>query len=238
MNPEDFELLTKRHLEKLLRKDLKNKPKIQHRRKFLSNSGNEYEIDLSYEFRLGEADYFTLVECKQWNSNVTREKIGYFKSILDELNAHKGIVVTTKGFQKGAIEFAKSNNIGLIKLSNDNHFEVVNHYDGGIAEIEDHLISQDHFNSKSKTYCNGLFYPSDIFDFIKSKYGYEVSNYLKTENKPASAMVRQRLTDAGYEWNKEYEILESAGLNVKLENEPLLRILNMKIMMVHQDDDA
>ncbi|TRX54398.1 restriction endonuclease [Fulvivirga sp. M361] len=238
MDPEDFELLTKKHLERLLRKDLEDKTKIEHRKKLVSKSGNEFEIDLHYKFTLGGVSYLTLVECKHWNSNVTREKIGYFKSVIDELKAHKGIVVTTKGFQKGAIEFAKSNNIGLIKISNDDQFETINHFDGGIDVVEDHLLSEDHFDSKSIVYSNGLFYPTDIFEFIDSKYGKEVSNFLKTENEPASNMVKQELADAGYDWNRDYEILESAGLNVKLENEPLLRVLSMKVMMVGLDGEA
>lgn len=234
MDPQDFELLTKRHIERLLRKDLKGKTQIAHRKKIVSSSGNAYEIDLSYEFELGGVTYLTLVECKNWNSYVTREKIGYFKSVIDELKAHKGIVATSLGFQKGAMEFAKTNNIGLIKLSNNDQFETVSHFDGGIDLIESHLNSEDQFDSQSRSYCNGLFYPSDIFRFIESKFGNEVSDFLKSESFQVDENVKQKLASANYDWNLEYEILESAGLDLKLANEQLSRVLNVKVMMASQ----
>ncbi|GAA0893634.1 hypothetical protein GCM10009122_33130 [Fulvivirga kasyanovii] len=231
MNFEDFELLAKKHLEKLLRNDLRGKVKIEHRKKLISEAGNRYEIDLSYDFEIGNAHYLTLVECKQWNSNVTREKIGHFKSVLVELKAHKGIVITTKGFQKGAIEFAKTNGIGLFKISNDDQFEMISHFVGNIEALESHLLKVEDFSPKSKTYCNGLFYPSDIFDFIERRYGKEIAAFLISENESPSASVVSKLSELGYDWNVEYEIIETAGLHAKLSNETLSRILNMKIMI-------
>jgi len=235
MNFEDFELLAKRHLEKLLRNDLRGKVKIEHRKKFISAAGNSYEVDLSYYFEIGNAKYLTLVECKQWNSKVTREKIGHFKSVLDELKANKGIVITTKGFQKGAIEFAKTNGIGLFKISNDEQFEVISHFVGEIETLESHLSKAEAFNPQSKTYCNGLFYPSDVFNFIEKRYGEDLAAFLKSEGElPSKSMVR-KLSELDYYWNHEYEIIESAGLHVKLSNETLIRILNMKIMMANYE---
>ncbi|MTI19692.1 restriction endonuclease [Fulvivirga sp. RKSG066] len=233
MNFEDFELLAKKHLEKLLRNDLRGKVKIEHRKMFVSAAGNRYEVDLSYDFEIGNARYLTLVECKQWNSNVTREKIGHFKSVLDELKANKGIVITTKGFQKGAIEFAKTNGIGLIKISNDDQFKVISHFVGDIEVLESHLLKVEVFSPKSKTYCNGLFYTSDIFDFVEKRYGNEIAAFLRSENESPSVSVVSKLSELGYNWNLEYEIIESAGLHVKMSNEVQMRILNMKVIMVN-----
>lgn len=231
MNYEDFELLAKKHLEKLLRNDLKDQIEIEHRKKFVSAAGNRYEVDLSYEFEIGNARYLTLIECKQWNSNVTREKIGHFKSVLDELKAHKGIAITSKGFQKGAIEFAKTNGIGLFKISNDDQFEVISHFVGDIEALESHLSKVEDFNLQAKTYCNGLFYPSDIIEFIEKRYGEETATFLRSENESPSTSVVNKLSELGYDWNLEYEIIESAGLNAKLSNETLMRILNMRVIM-------
>jgi restriction endonuclease Mrr len=143
MTPTEFEILVKNLFEDRLKAQFGYKIPVEHLKKFTSAAGNVYEIDLSYQFNLFDMSYLTLVECKHWDSHVTREKVGYLQSIMDELKAHKGIVVTTKGFQNGAIEYAQSNNIGLIKVTNDNSFETFSHFDGHASEAQEILEKEE-----------------------------------------------------------------------------------------------
>jgi len=56
------------------------------------------------------------VECKYWNSNVTKEKVMALKSIVDDLGADRGIIISKTGFQSGAIRAATYMNISLTSL--------------------------------------------------------------------------------------------------------------------------
>ncbi len=64
-------------------------------------------------------DYLTLVECKCWNQRVGRDKVAALKAALDDIGAQQAIVVSTVGFQKGAIRYAKSKKIALFLIQNN-----------------------------------------------------------------------------------------------------------------------
>ena len=101
MRSEEYELFVGALIKTLSANDLIVPSSIQHLRKFTGKTGEVYEIDLSYQFRVAEADYLTVIECKHWNHRVGRRVINYFKSVVEDIGAHKGIVVTTVGFQEG-----------------------------------------------------------------------------------------------------------------------------------------
>lgn len=242
MTPTEFELLTKRLLTKKLKENFGKKISISHKKKLTSLRGNTYEVDLTYLFSMFDIQYLTIVECKHWDSFVTREKIGYFKSILEDLNAHKGIVFTTKGFQKGAIAFAKSNGIGLIKITNDNYFEVYSHADGGIEKIIEMLNIEEELKENIFHTSIGMFYPrTNPLEFIRIHYGSDLENYLENESSPEildkrtrniSPKVIQQLNSLSDSWYEEYYLTETCGLGFKLENEPYLRVLNILLSML------
>jgi len=54
-----------------------------------------------------------ICECKHWNSNVPKSVIHSFRAIMEDSGAHYGIVISKKGFQKGAYEAAQNTNIRL-----------------------------------------------------------------------------------------------------------------------------
>lgn len=56
-----------------------------------------------------------VIECKLWKSRVTKEKVLALKSILEDLGADRGIMVSEEGFQSGAQDAARGTNITLVK---------------------------------------------------------------------------------------------------------------------------
>lgn len=56
------------------------------------------------------------IECKNYNSSVPIEKVEAFKTKIERCNINKGIMVSFKGFQSGAIAEAKLSNIDLIEF--------------------------------------------------------------------------------------------------------------------------
>ncbi len=148
----DFETHTKTLISKNLKKELGKTVKVRQQHAYTSQTGNTYKIDVSFLVNILGVDYLTLVECKYWNKRVDREKVGYFKAIIDDLKAQKGIIVTTKGFQKGAIEYARSQNIALILLRG-NKLVVLLYLDLTDFEIEQIMKAVLHVKNELLNIC-------------------------------------------------------------------------------------
>lgn len=78
----------------------------------------EYEMDAVARFTaLGEARFMVLVECKLTGRPVEREVVQALYAKLQSTGAHKGIVFSTAGFQRGAIEYAEKHGIALVHFT-------------------------------------------------------------------------------------------------------------------------
>lgn len=55
----------------------------------------------------------TVIECKLWKKPVDRQVIDVLSATVEDLNANKGAIFTTKGYEQGAIEYAKHKNIDI-----------------------------------------------------------------------------------------------------------------------------
>ena len=94
--------------------------RVTHLRKVEGDSG-EYEIDVMAEFEVfGGALVKVLVECKRYKNPVKRDVVMVLESKIRDTSAHKGMVFSTSGFQKGAIEFAQNRGIATVTLQHGN----------------------------------------------------------------------------------------------------------------------
>ncbi|MGI9068123.1 MAG: restriction endonuclease [Pyrinomonadaceae bacterium] len=76
-----------------------------------------HQVDVFWEFEVGDINYKTVVEVKDWNQPVGQGELMKFKAILDDLPGQpRGILVSRSGFQAGARRFASSNGIVLYEL--------------------------------------------------------------------------------------------------------------------------
>ncbi|HHL4636982.1 TPA: restriction endonuclease [Escherichia coli] len=55
-----------------------------------------------------------VIECKLWKTRVPKEKVLALKSLIDDLGADRGIMVSEVGFQPGAQDAARGSNITLV----------------------------------------------------------------------------------------------------------------------------
>jgi hypothetical protein len=53
-------------------------------------------------------------ECKDWRTNVPREKVHAFRTVMDETGANRGYIISRVGFQIGAMEAANATNVELL----------------------------------------------------------------------------------------------------------------------------
>jgi len=58
-----------------------------------------------------------VVECKHWSSNVPKEKVLALQSIVQDVGADRGILLSEVGFQSGAIRLSRNTNITLASLA-------------------------------------------------------------------------------------------------------------------------
>jgi len=241
MTYQEYELMVKRFIESRLREQ-GQEVAVQHQKSFTSTSGNTYNIDLSYETTMAGFRYLTIIECKNWGSHVGREKIGYLKSIVDDLKAQKGIVISSKGFQRGAIEFAKSNNIGLLKITNEQSNKMISYYDGGMKQLELMLESEKEMIDHEPFGLAGLFGTStSIINFIANSYGKNLGKFLEHEFSPAmldyqdlglDLKVKEELIKLPENWTEKYRQYETAGLGYKIANEAELRIISLQLSLL------
>lgn len=75
-----------------------------------------YIIDVTVRFRLMGADFLMLFECKRHASPVKREHVQVLMDKVRSTGAHKGVVVAATGFQRGALEYARTHGIACVRL--------------------------------------------------------------------------------------------------------------------------
>lgn len=104
--------------EKLVQKLYRNKVKaeglkvqIQHNKK-ISGNAVKHQIDVYWETK----QFKYLVQAKELTKKVVLGDMLTFKAVLDDIPNSKGIFITKKGFQSGAIKVAKYYNIDIITL--------------------------------------------------------------------------------------------------------------------------
>jgi len=77
-------------------------------------SGHDHEIDVSIELTIAGLHIIILVECKHYTHKVDISDVLEFAQRLDDIGAHKGVMVTTVGYQDGALRVAESHNLALV----------------------------------------------------------------------------------------------------------------------------
>lgn len=76
-----------------------------------------HQIDvLALTDRLGVTARW-LVECKDWDSKVPKEKVLVLRSVVDDTGADRGIILNEAGFQRGAFEAAHLTNVTVTTLA-------------------------------------------------------------------------------------------------------------------------
>lgn len=129
----DYETFVQRVVESLVGVEVFHGRKYQGR-----TTGRTIKVDVSFVLRIaGGADLLVLVECKHYGHQVPVDDVEEFHSKLDDIGAQKGILVTTVGFQEGAIKAATGRRIALALLTSESQpgeIKYVVHSAGPLAQ--------------------------------------------------------------------------------------------------------
>jgi hypothetical protein len=86
---------------------------VEHNVTEKGKSGARRQTDVRFTHKVQGHTFVTLVECKRWKSKVGRDRIDVLAASIEDLNASKGVIFTTRGFEEGAETYAKSKGIDL-----------------------------------------------------------------------------------------------------------------------------
>jgi restriction system protein len=114
MSPTEFELQVKRWMEKAA----KPKQSFQFSAQgVVKGDGGEYKIDVLARMTIFEgAEVVVLAECKHQKRAVERDEVLILEAKLRDVGAHKGMLFSTGGFQRGAIDYASEKGIAAISV--------------------------------------------------------------------------------------------------------------------------
>jgi len=93
---------------------------IELNKKITDNCGVVREFDLYWEYELGGLIYKTVIECKDYNSNIPLEKIDALIGKIRDIPDLRAIFATKKGYQSGAKQKAEYNKIDLLIIREQN----------------------------------------------------------------------------------------------------------------------
>ena len=83
-------------------------------RHYRGRSGHNHQIDVSVDLTVASFRILILFECKHYKRTVSVEDLLAFAQRLSDIGAHKGVVVSTVGFQEGAKKVAEAHGIALV----------------------------------------------------------------------------------------------------------------------------
>ena len=90
--------------------------RVEHDIKIEDRFGLKRQVDVYWEYSLAGESHRVGVECRNYNSKIAIEKIDAYATKVQDLKLSKGIMVSTKGFQAGAIKKAEHHGISLIEM--------------------------------------------------------------------------------------------------------------------------
>lgn len=79
------------------------------------DSKTERQIDISIKRSVGQFSVLIIIDCKAYTSPVDVKDVGEFISLVKDVRANKGAIVSSAGFTPAAIEMAKTHGIDTLR---------------------------------------------------------------------------------------------------------------------------
>lgn len=125
ISPTEFEVLCLKILKSYAEVEHLLDFSIQHNAQIPSDDGT-YQIDIYASFTAMGVEFKVITECKRYSNPVSREKVAVLNDKIRSLGAHKGIMISTCGFQSGAHAYAKKHGIALLQIVDKNVLHIMN----------------------------------------------------------------------------------------------------------------
>ena len=114
LTAEGFELAVKQMLEAA---GSELKEFVTEHRTNIQGVDGTYEIDVKATFTALDVDFQILVECKHHKHPIKREVVQILHDRIRSTGSHKGLIFATSTFQRGALDYARTHGIALIRIA-------------------------------------------------------------------------------------------------------------------------
>ena len=85
-------------------------------------TGVERQIDVLMKQKIGQFEMLIVIDCKDYKVKVDTKGVEEFKGLVDDVGAHKGVLVSAKGFTPAAHKTAERHQIDLYRpVDTGNH---------------------------------------------------------------------------------------------------------------------
>lgn len=74
-------------------------------------------VDVAARRALAGVSLLWIVECKLWSKRIPMEKVAALKAVVDSAGADRGLLMSERGFQSGAVRMVRQKNITLSSLA-------------------------------------------------------------------------------------------------------------------------
>lgn len=109
----DYEHFVQRVYQTILAAEGKDTIKVEHDVRLEGVSGQKHQIDVYWEYKQGGITYYTAIECKFYKNPIEIGKVRDFYGVLADIPNLRGIMATARGYESGALRFARSKGIEL-----------------------------------------------------------------------------------------------------------------------------
>jgi len=76
-----------------------------------------YNFDATVRYEFAGMSFLVLVEAKRHNNSIKRDLVQILYQKVQSVGAHKGVMISTAPYQKGAVEFAKTHGVALVTVT-------------------------------------------------------------------------------------------------------------------------
>jgi|TARA_R100000027_G_scaffold64438_1_gene57924 hypothetical protein len=104
---------------------------VKHNIKLAGKSGCNHQIDVYWEFEMMGEKHRVAIECKNYSKEVSVGRVRDFFGVLHDVGNVKGIFITKKGYQSGAVKFGEHYGISLKEL----RFPSQSDWEGRVKDI-------------------------------------------------------------------------------------------------------
>lgn len=159
----EYEKFTQTVYQAILQNENAGNIKVEHNLDIKGRSGVTHQVDVSWRFRRATVEHHVLIECKNYASDITLEKVRNFFAVIHDIGNCQGIMVTKTGYQKGVIEFAKHYGIGLKLLRKPTEED----WKGRIKNIHVKIKEVSLVSTPEQAPRVEIFFPADTVQPIK-----------------------------------------------------------------------
>jgi hypothetical protein len=250
----EYEKLTQSIYQFILQNEGLEGIDVEHNINLTGRSGVAHQIDVHWKFKQANINHIILIECKNYASALTLEKVRNFHSVINDIGNCKGIMVTKVGYQSGAKKYAEYYGIDLKVLRNPTEDD----WKGRVKNILLNIIAKAPVSEQDRPISMTLFLSPEteeqkqIIDSLQNEGKLQIPNspdmsFVDSKNIPITEEMQWWLPkqldvlekEPGGPYEQNIELKDSYVLiNQDEPEEQLVKVLGVKVQYWVEEVDT